>query len=144
MEEQKTFTQEEVNQIVAARVSRFSEKYSDFEELKEKARRFDEISQGGKTTLDEVNDKVKAYEEELEKAKRKNDLDTMRDNLASSMGVPSNLLTGTTEEELKDQAQTLRSYLFTYPQVRDGGEPHMIVKKTAAQAFAEAMKNSGF
>lgn len=142
--EEKKFTQEEVNQIVASRVARFSEKYSDFEELREKARRFDEISQGGKTALDEMNEKVKEYETELESLSKKKDLSDMKEKIASEMGIPSRLLTGTTEEEIRDQAQTIRSIAFSYPQVRDGGEPQMIIKETPAQAFANAMKNIGF
>lgn len=142
--EEKKFTQEEVNQIVASRVARFSEKYSDFEELREKARRFDEISQGGKTALDEMNEKVKEYETELESLSKKKDLSDMKEKIASEMGIPSRLLTGTTEEEIRDQAQTIRSIAFSYPQVRDGGEPQMIIKETPAQAFANTMKNIGF
>ena len=41
---EKTFTQEEVNQIVGDRLKRESAKYADYDALKTKAEKFDEVS----------------------------------------------------------------------------------------------------
>ena len=52
--EPKTFTQEDVNHIVAKRVA----KYADYEELKEKAAKYDEQIEANKST--------ESYKEEVE------------------------------------------------------------------------------
>ena len=46
---EKTFTQAELDQIVKERLTREHEKYRDFETLKEKAAKLDEIEAKGKT-----------------------------------------------------------------------------------------------
>lgn len=40
-QDQKTFTQEELDKIVTNRVAREREKYSDYQDLQEKAKKFD-------------------------------------------------------------------------------------------------------
>ena len=50
-EPEKTFTQSELNAIVADRLSRERGKYSDYEELKTKAAQFDAAEEARKTEL---------------------------------------------------------------------------------------------
>ena len=50
-EESKTFTQDELNAIVSDRLKREREKYADYESLKEKATKLDEIEEASKTEL---------------------------------------------------------------------------------------------
>ena len=47
--EDKTFTQTDVDKIVGDRLQRERSKYSDYEALKEKAGKYDEIVESGKT-----------------------------------------------------------------------------------------------
>ena len=50
----------------------------------------------------------------------------MRERIASEMGVPADLLRGSSEEDLKAQAAAILDYakskVPTYPNVKDGGE----------------------
>ena len=46
---EKTFTQSQLNAIVADRLSREREKYAGYDELKEKAAQFDEMQEANKS-----------------------------------------------------------------------------------------------
>ena len=50
-EAQKTFTQEEMNRIIADRVQRERSKYNDYDSLKEKAAKYDAHEEASKTEL---------------------------------------------------------------------------------------------
>lgn len=59
----KTFTQEEVNSIIGERLARQAEKYSDYDELKNKAAEYDKAQEASKTELQktqEANAKLQA------------------------------------------------------------------------------------
>ena len=61
----KTFTQEEVNAIVADRLDRERKKYEGFDELKEKATKFDEMEEAQKSELQKVTERADALAKEL-------------------------------------------------------------------------------
>lgn len=131
--EPQTFTQDDVNRIVAKRVA----KYSDYEELKEKAAKFDEQVEASKTDLQKATERAEALQAELDAMKSAEQLRTMREEVASAKGVPASLLTGSTAEECESQAAALLNWAQKpgYPKVPDGGEP--IVTKSARDQFAD-------
>ena len=58
-EEQKTFTQQEVDEIIKKRLSRAkSEVPADYEELKSKAQKFDELENANKTELQKATEEL--------------------------------------------------------------------------------------
>lgn len=100
-ETEKTFTQEEVNRIIAERLSRAkSTPPSDYEELKEKAQKLEEFS----TQYEEVKG-------ELEALKAKTAHAELVARVARETGVPEHLIHGNTEEELKKSATALSEYI---------------------------------
>ena len=106
-QEPRTFTQEEVNSIVADRLNRERAKYSDYDALKEKADQLDAT----RAQLDALN-KATARSE-------------MLNRVSSATGVPAELLTGETEEDCTAQAQAIAKFAKpSYPVVHDGGEPY--------------------
>ena len=127
---EKTFTQEEVNQIVGDRLKRESAKYADYEDLKSKAEKFDELS-----------GQNQALQTELDELKSANSIREMRSKVAEETGVPANLLTGMTEEECKTQAAAIMEFKKpkAYPNVRDAGEVAKVGKPTTRQQFADWM-----
>ena len=133
--EPQTFTQEDVNRIVAKRVA----KYSDYDTLKEKAAKFDEQVEAGKTDLQKATERADSLQAELDALKAENEIRSMREEVAGSTGVPANLLTGKTAEECQSQAEMLLNWAKNtkngYPRVPDGGDP--IVTKPAREQFAE-------
>lgn len=102
-QEPRTFTQDEVNAIVADRLTRERAKYADYDDLK---------AQAGKTdALQQQLDAIAA-----DKARRE-----MKQKVSDATGVPVELLTGETEEACTAQAQAIRAYTNPYPNVKDGG-----------------------
>ena len=131
--EPQTFTQDDVNRIVAKRVA----KYSDYEELKQKAAKFDEQVEASKTDLQKATERAEALQAELDAMKTAEQLRTMREEVASAKGVPASLLTGSTAEECESQAAALLNWAQKpgYPKVPDGGDP--ISTKSARDQFAD-------
>ena len=101
--ENRTFTQDEVNAIVADRLTRERAKYADYDDLKAKAGKTDALQQ----QLDAIA---------ADKARRE-----MKQKVSDATGVPVELLTGETEEACTAQAQAIRAYANPYPNVKDGG-----------------------
>ncbi len=132
---QETFTQEDVNRIVAKRVA----KYSDYETLKEKAAKYDEAEEANKSELQKATERADSLQAELNALKSAEQLRTLREEVSNAKGVPANLLSGTTKEECEAQAEQLLNWANpnSYPNVPDGGEPVGAAKRTTREQFAE-------
>lgn len=127
-QEPRTFTQAEVNSIVADRLTRERAKYADYDDLKTKAQQFDTT----KAELDALN--------------AANTQRDMRARVAASTGVPVELLTADTEEACTAQAQAALKFakpVNSYPDVRDG-EPYLApsAPNYAAEAFRSDRKHT--
>jgi wobble nucleotide-excising tRNase len=137
--EQKTFTQEEVNGIVAERLNRDRQKFADYEDLKKKAEEFDKLQEANKSELQKATERAAALEKELNGLKKAEEVRIIRENVAKETGIPAHLLTGTTEEECKAQATAIADYAkpAPYPAVKDAGEVNNVGKATTRQQFAD-------
>lgn len=136
--EPKTFTQDDVNRIVAKRV----EKYSDYAELKEKAQKFDEQVEAGKSELQKATEKADRLQAELDAIKTEASIRSMREEVATATGVPANLLTASTQEECEAQAQAILTWSQQrepngYPVIPDCGDPIGNAKKSTKELFKE-------
>ena len=129
-QEPRTFTQEEVNSIVADRLSRERAKYADYDDLKAKASQYDTTQ----AQLDALNS-----------ANARRD---MLARVAAATGCPAELLTGDTEEACTAQAQAITAFAKSqqpagYPKVKDGGTPlHLPTQANTADAFSRAIKHT--
>ena len=139
-EQPTVFTQEDVNRIVAKRVS----KYADYETLKEKAAKFDAAEEANKSELQKAVERADSLQKELDTIKSAEQDRQMREEVANTKGVPANLLTGKTREECESQADTLLNWAKpnSYPSVPDGGEPAGNVKKATRDQFAEWLNSN--
>ncbi len=140
--QERTFTQHELDAIVKDRLGREKSKYADYEELKQKAAKFDEFEEANKTELQRVTEKAQALEAELNGIKKAESIRVMREKVAKETGIPINsmsLLTGETEEACQEQAKAILSMITpeSYPTVPDGGEVHSVSKGSARDAFKE-------
>lgn len=130
----KTFTQEQVNTIVANRVADFS----DYEELKAKAAKYDEAEEANKTELQKAQDKAASLQKELDTLKTQEKVRDVRTKVSNATGVPADLLHGNTEEECQAEADKLIAFAKPeYPKVQDGGEPSGSGKLDTRSQFAE-------
>lgn len=111
-------TQEDLNSIIAARLSREREKYAGFDDLKAKAARLDEIEEQGRTELEKALARAEAAEKSVaerdaaDEAKRAADeaavaLAAVAKQVAETKGVPFEALRGSSKDELEAHAEVL-------------------------------------
>lgn len=137
--EQKTFTQEEVNSIVAERLGRDRQKYADYDSLKQKAEEFDRLQEANKTELQKATERAEILEKELAGIKKANEIRDIRSKISKETGVPVELLTADTEEECKSLAEAINAFAKpkSYPNVQDGGEVTGNIKQSNSKQFAD-------
>lgn len=136
----RTFTQAEVDAIVKERLTRDRVKYADYEALRSKAQKLDEIEEASKTELQKAQERANALDGELKALKQANAVRELRQKIATETGVPVGLLSATTEDELREQATGIMEFARPgYPVIRDGGElpalPHS--KRSTREQFAD-------
>ena len=138
-EAEKTFTQAEVDAIVSERLKRDRAKYADYEAIKAKADKLDEIEEASKSELQKAIERGDALQNELESLKRANALRMMRDQISAETGVPASLLTADTEDGCRTQAKAILDFRSpqSYPNVRDAGEAKSDFKGSPQQQFAD-------
>lgn len=135
---EKTFTQADVDRIVTKRLSDFA----DYDELKAKAEKFDAAEEANKSELEKAIEKANKLQTELDDLHKQNTVRAVRDEVSQTTGVPASLLTGNTIEECEAQAKAIAEYKeqtspSVYPSVKDGGDPHIEIKKTTRDQFAD-------
>lgn len=139
-QEEKTFTQADLDRIVTERLSRERAKYSDYDALSKKAARLDQLEEASKAELQKATEKASALQAELDALKSAETLRVMRETISAETGVPAALLTAGTEEDCRDQAKAILAFAKpdAYPAVRDGGEAKSGPRKaTTRQQFAD-------
>lgn len=122
--QERTFTQAELNAIVADRLSRAQAQYQDYAALKEKAEKYDQAQEAGKTELQKANDQVAKLQAQLDAYTKAENVRSIREKVSKETGVPVNLLYGEDEETCKAQATAIQTYAkpSAPTQVRDGGD----------------------
>ena len=126
-QQDRTFTQAELNAIVADRLGREREKYAGFEDYKAKAEKFDAAEEAAKSELQKAQEEAARYKAQADALQKDLSTKAAREKVAQDTGVPVTLLTGGTEEECRAQADALLAWhggQQRYPEVRDPGEPH--------------------
>lgn len=143
--EEKTFTQAELNAIVQKRVNELTDKYGNYEELKEKAQKFDDIEEKSKSELQKVTDKAAKLQEKLDALTKANSVREIREKVSKETGVPTDLLSGEDEETCAKQAKAILEFAKPqgYPAVKDTGELQKPVGKVkTSEQFAEWFRKS--
>lgn len=134
----KTFTQDEVDRIVGDRLQRERSKYLDYESLKEKATKFDELEESNKSELQKITERAEKAEKELNSMKQAEELRKVREKVADDTGIPAKLLTGASEDECIAQAEAIKAFINpSYPNVKDGGEPQNTKGQATRDQFAD-------
>lgn len=138
---EKTFTQAEMDAIIGERLARERSKYADYDEMKAKAAKYDEVEEANKSELQkavEERDALKARIDKLEADKAHADAVA---KAAAEHGVDAVLLarmSGDVEENAAYLKQTMAN-TPKFGQVPDGGEvTPPASKETNAQKFGKA------
>lgn len=114
---QDFFSQEQVDAIVKDRLAREREKYKDYNALKGKAVEYDKQQEASKKALEQVE----ALKEELSGLKEQEKIRGIRTKVSGETGVPSELLTGDSEEDCKTQAEAILKFAkgSKYPGIKE-------------------------
>lgn len=100
-------TQADLNKIIRERLDRERGKFADYNDLKAKAAKFDEVEAASQSELEKANNRATAAERERDDARAEG----LRLRVAAKHGISDEdadlFLTGTDEETLTKQAQRL-------------------------------------
>lgn len=102
----RTFTQEEVNKFLAEQKRELRGKFSDYDDLKVAAEKYQEWERSQKSELERATEERDSLKKELETLR----LESLRNSVAQEIGIPGHLasrLRGTTKEELEADANEL-------------------------------------
>lgn len=89
--------------------------------------------------LQDAIDRANGLQSELDTMKAAETIRLTREEVAKSVGVPANLLTGDTKEACEAQAKSILDFAkpHSYPAVPNPGEPTGSAKKSTREQFAE-------
>lgn len=151
VKETKTFTQDELNQIVSERVKKERQKFEGFDEIKDKAAKYEKLQEESKSDLQKAEEEAARLKQELDSMKSAEKLRQIKAEVSAKSGIPESLLTGATEEACEEQAKAIKDFVDKkieeakangYPMVRDGGEVSGHGKASTSQQFADWMKKN--
>lgn len=143
-QEERTFTQSEMNAIIQDRLNRERGKYADYESLKQKAAQFDAAQEAGKTELQKATDRANRLQAQLDAMAQADAARQVREAVSQKTGVPASLLSGASEEECTAQAQGVLQFANPggYPNVKYGGDPMTTAGGSPRELFAEWFNNN--
>lgn len=99
-------SQEALDKIVQARIARERKRFEDYDDLKAKADKYAEWENAQKTEAQKTQEALEAAQRELAETK----LQVARAEVAAEKGIPANLLSGSTREELETSADALIAF----------------------------------
>ena len=117
-EQERTFTKEELNNIVEERLARERKKYANFKEIKEAAEQSEELSK----EVDKLKAQAQRIADENASLKHEKDVAEWKKAASKEFGIDPTILRGNTEEEIKAHAEQIKKTI-AYPKVELGGEP---------------------
>lgn len=110
-EAEKTFTQQEVDDIVKKRLNRAKSSVpTDYEELKAKAAKLDELETANKTELQKATEELSKLKADLAKRDAQEKERTLKAKVSKETGVPVELISGRTEEDMFTFAERLTEF----------------------------------
>ena len=120
-EQNKTFTQAEVDAIIGDRLAREKSKYADYEDLKAKAEEYDKQQEASKSELQKAQEKFAKLQAKIDSMEKQEKVRQIRSKAAKDSGVPEELLTGEDEEACKAQAEAILKFAKgnKYPGVKE-------------------------
>lgn len=144
-QDERTFTQAELDEIVKARLAKERAKYGDYETLQQKASKFDEMEEANKSELQKATEKAESLQKQVDAMTKEKSVREIREKVAGETGVPTRLLNGETEEACTEQAKAILEFMNQsngYPTIKDGGEANVTEKKSEIKQFEDWFKSA--
>lgn len=130
-------SQEQLDSVIKSRLSRERAKYADYDELKQKAARLDELEEESKSELQKAQDSAAQYKKELDALKSSIALDKERLAIASEFGISADILRGSSAKELREHAEAIKAHYKLYPSTGDQGERKKATPEATKQEFVQ-------
>lgn len=144
---EKTFTQADVDRVVADRLERERKKYAEFDNYKKAKEELDALKEGQKTELEKAQtaqSKAEAKAAELEAKIKTLELNALKSKLASEAGLPAELsdrIRGDDETAIKADIEVLKKVIPQKPAGGSGMPPSSAKTPSDLQAlYADAIK----
>ncbi|AVX21603.1 protein of unknown function [Carboxydocella sporoproducens DSM 16521] len=115
--EPKTFTQEDIERIIAERLKREREKYKDYAELKKAAEELQKLKEAQMTEQEKLQAKLQEYErilQEKEREAKEAQIQATKVKVLTELGLPLDLagrIFGEDEQAIRRDAETLKKLL---------------------------------
>lgn len=107
--EGKTFTQEQVNALLAEQKRKIADRFADYDVVREKAAKFDELEQASKSEVQKALERATALEAELNAYKQREQVAQWAREIVQGSDIPADVLRGSTREELEQHFEQLKS-----------------------------------
>lgn len=104
-------SQADLDKIIADRLSRERGKFADYDDLKTKAEKLDELEAAGKTEVEKLTERLTAVSTELDGYKKRDEVTGWAQEITKDSPVPPDALRGSTREELEKHHTQLASLL---------------------------------
>lgn len=115
-------SQAEFDRIIADRLSRQAAKFADYDDLKTKASKFDEVTEASKSELQKERERAEAAERKAAAYEAEKQVATWASEIVKGSTIPANALRGSTKEELTEHFEVLKS-IAAPPQQKRGTPP---------------------
>lgn len=135
-------SQDEFDAAIKSRIERAKKSAipEDYEDLKAKAAKFDEIEAQNKSELEKATERAEAAEKELASIKHDAELNAWREAASKATGVPAAVLRGETEADIMAHAAAIKAAMPIYPSVTETGTEPDAITKAEIMAVRDAQK----
>ncbi|AYG02374.1 capsid assembly scaffolding protein Gp46 family protein [Gryllotalpicola protaetiae] len=134
-------TQEQFERALSDRLKRERAKFADYDDLKTRAARWDEVEAANKTELEKAQDRIR----ELESARNEDASERTRLNVIATLGIPPeyhDLITGQDEAEMTKRARQVRELLEAKAAAPDPNGRRLVVP-SQGRTPEKALNGSG-
>lgn len=107
------------------------------------AKELEKLKDANKSELERAQERAAAAEAKLKSLQAEKDIAEWRQEVAKETGVPADILSGSTKEEIEDHAKLLAQYIKhdSAPYISSDGHKPKRTAKSSKEAFAEAIEN---
>ena len=111
----KAFTaiesQADLDRIIKERLERERAKFADYDDLKSRSEKLDQIEEAAKSELEKAVERANAAEQKAAELAAQSQLSEWRAKVSEETGVPASVLAGSTLEELQAHAEQVQSLM---------------------------------
>lgn len=109
-------TQEQFDKAIGGRIYEIKKQYSDYDELKAKASKFEELEEANKSDLQKLTERAEKAESELQTLKQEHQLTRWQREVANECELPLStveLLRGSSKDEILQSARQIKESMHS-------------------------------